>query len=109
LREKLSRGLPRTGRGSPLAGHWVTTIHGLCGSVIREFPREAGMDGEESVLAESEARVMWERALEKLWFDELPEEARLALERLLDRESRTGLAAHLGRLKSLHSFGVLER
>jgi DNA helicase-2/ATP-dependent DNA helicase PcrA len=109
LRDKLSRSLPRTEKGSPLSGHWVTTIHGLCGSVIREFPREAGMDGEETVLAEADARVMWERALEKLWFDELPEDVRLALEQLLDRESKDSLADLLARLKSLFTFRVFER
>src|SRR4051812_25332667 len=49
LREKLSeRGLIDEDQGR----HLVTTIHGLCSAVLREFPRFADLDGEETVLTE---------------------------------------------------------
>ena len=77
------------------------TIHGLCGAVLREYPREAGYDGEERMLSESEARLLWERAIEALWFEELAEEVSAALSRLLARESLGGLKALLARAREL--------
>ncbi|OFZ21502.1 MAG: hypothetical protein A2X94_08935 [Bdellovibrionales bacterium GWB1_55_8] len=100
LREKL------TLRIGPLQKHWVMTIHGLCGSVLREFPREAGFDGEESMLAESEAQLLWEEAMETLWFEELPRPAKDALDLLLSRESRDSLSDLLRRTRDLHLFGI---
>src|SRR3954452_1815177 len=68
LRAKLSQGLLSSGDPSSrgIHPHWVMTIHGLCGAVIREYPRQAGFDGEESVLAEAEASLLWDRAIEAL-------------------------------------------
>lgn len=110
LREKLASKLAAAGVPGGLgAGHVVTTIHGLCGSVIREFPREAGFDGEESVMNESEATLLWEQSIEKLWFDDLPPEIEEAFDRMTSRESRDSLLSLLQRVKSLRSFGVLER
>src|SRR5437773_2588389 len=40
LRAKLSQKMDL-----PKGGHWVMTIHGLCASIVRDFPREAGFDG----------------------------------------------------------------
>ena len=84
LRAKLARNLALKSEGGTLGGNWVMTIHGLCGAVIRENPREAGFDGEETMLSESEAQLLWERALESLWMDELPEETLEALELLFE-------------------------
>src|SRR5262245_11324574 len=57
LKEKLSKELAlENGSDAPLKGHLVTTIHGLCASVIRDFPQAADLSGEEVVLAEAEAR-----------------------------------------------------
>lgn len=106
LREKLALKLADHGG---LAQHWVMTIHGLCGTIIREFPREAGFDGEETILSEPETQLLWERALEGLWFDDLPEPVKVALESLLDRESRDGVVGLLRRIRELHGFGVLDR
>lgn len=102
LRERLSLHFP-------LTQHWVMTIHGLAGAIIQEFPREAGFEGSESILPESDARIFWERSLEKLWFDDLPESVEGALQRMMNRESRTSLIQLLGRMKDLQSFGVLDR
>src|SRR4051794_1067310 len=52
LRAKLSTRLSLTGEGGVLSGHWVMTIHGLCAAILREYPREAGYDGEESMMSE---------------------------------------------------------
>ena len=106
LREKLSaRGLLDDDKGK----HLVTTIHGLCATVLREFPRLAGLDGEETVLTQPEAEVLWKQAIHSLWFGELQSEILEALELLLARESRAGLVSLLSRVKSLSGFGVLER
>ncbi|MCC7442745.1 MAG: UvrD-helicase domain-containing protein [Bdellovibrionales bacterium] len=109
LREKLALRLPRSADGPALAPHWVMTIHGLCRAVAREFPREAGIDGEESVLSESEARLLWEQVLDSLWLDPLPEGASRAMDLLLERESRASLERLIARLRDLHGFGAQER
>ncbi|MCM2323836.1 MAG: UvrD-helicase domain-containing protein [Oligoflexia bacterium] len=101
LKVKLSQRLP-------LSRHWVMTIHGLCGAILREFPREAGFDGEESMLSEAEGQLLWERAIEALWFDELPEEVAQGLDELLGRESRDSVVQLLKRARELAAFGVLE-
>ena len=109
LKEKLSQRLTIAGSGSVLSGHWVMTIHGLCGAIIREFPREAGFDGEESILAEGDAQLLWERAIEAIWFDDITPELQAALETILERESRDALNDLLRRMKDLELFGVVER
>lgn len=108
LRGKLSKSFVRLGNPSALNQHWVTTIHGLCGSVLKEFPREAGFDGEESILPEAEAYLLWERALESLWYDEIPPQLEKDLELLLDRESRSGLIDLIDRVRELVPFGVFD-
>ncbi len=106
LREKLSTRLPGE---DPLRRHWVATIHGLCSSIIREFPMEAGFEGEESMMDEAASRLLWQEAVSALWFDELPEALGAALDRLLERERREELEALLLRVRELESFGVLSR
>lgn len=102
LREKLSRNLS-------LDSHWVTTIHGLCGAIVREYPREAGFDGSERVADETEAGALWEQAVSALWFRDLEPGIAFALESLLERESQSSLLLLLARVRSLRSFGVLDR
>ncbi len=109
LRARLSKCLPARAEGGPLAGHWVMTIHGLCGAILREFPREAGFDGEEAMLSEPESQLLWEQSLESLWSDELPESVRVAVDRILLRETRASLEQLLRRVRSLAGFGVLDR
>lgn len=108
LRDKLSERLPLRGEAGPLSSHWVMTIHGLCNSVLREFPREAGFDGEESMLSEPESQALWDQAVEGLWFDDLKGELKHSLDRLLNRESRDGLADLLKRTRELKGFGAME-
>ncbi len=97
------------------SSHWVSTIHGLCGSIVREFPREAGFDGEERLLSEVESRQVWARALEPLWFDGLGGEGgveglnRSVLERLLDRERRDEVENLLARIRGLSGLGIIEK
>ncbi len=100
LREKLSAQVP-------LPGHWVMTIHGLCGSIIREFPRQAGYHGDERMLSQPEAEAMWERAIEALWFEEIPTDIQEQAEVLLERESRSGFIDLLRRVRELALQGAL--
>jgi ATP-dependent exoDNAse (exonuclease V) beta subunit len=102
LRLKLAKKIPLDA-----GNHWVMTIHALCAAVLREFPREAGFDGEESMASEPEARALWEQAVQSLWGDGLPEEVASAMDHLLSRESRASVIALLARAKSLDSFGAL--
>jgi DNA helicase-2/ATP-dependent DNA helicase PcrA len=112
LRAKLTQRLSVEGKSANesevLKGHCVTTIHGLCASVLREFPREAGFDGEESMLSEGESQRFWERAIEQLWADQTPLEVEQALEKLLNRESRSTLTDLLRRTRDLYAVGVLD-
>ncbi len=108
LRAKLTR-LTLKLQGRPLHGHVVTTIHGLCSSIIREYPREAGFDGDETMLSESEATGLWRRALDALFFDELPPEVEAAFSALADRESRASLYDLLRRVRDLQANDVLEK
>ena len=108
LKEKLCAKLDLNGKGGALSGHWVMTIHGLCAAIIKENAQIAGLDGEESVLSESEAKLLWEQAVDRLWFEQLPQSVEQNLQYLLDRESRVSLLGLLQRVKSLTTFGVLD-
>ncbi len=108
LRVKLTQVLGRFKPLRPLESHWVMTIHGFCGAVLREFPRSAGKDGEERVLSELESKMLWEQSVEALWADGLPEELSGALDLLLFRESVASLVDLLDRLKRLAHFGAGE-
>jgi ATP-dependent exoDNAse (exonuclease V) beta subunit len=108
LREKLTE-LSFELRGEGLRGHWVTTIHGLCAHVLKEFPREAGFDGTETQLTDSESSELWQKSIEVLWFEELPEEVDAALEACLDRDTRENLVSLLARVRDLSSLGLFER
>lgn len=107
LRAKLSISLAELGVPGAFNQHWVMTIHGLCGSILREFSREAGFDGEETILSEAEVQLYWKRAVESLWLDELSETLVESLEWLLDRESQESLNSLLRRSRELLLFGVL--
>lgn len=90
-----------------LQGHWVQTIHGLCASILKEYPQEAGCDGDERILTQIEADHVWGQALESLWFDPLSAEAESAFRQLHERETRNTLLPLLGRVRDLAGFGVL--
>ena len=104
LRESLTQNL----EGVDLSDHWVKTIHGLCASVIQEFPVAAGLQGGESILVEDEAALLWGRSLEILWTSTDNAAITAALERLLSQYSRESLEKLLLKLRSLKSFGVEE-
>jgi ATP-dependent exoDNAse (exonuclease V) beta subunit len=108
LRAKLTR-LTLELQGRPLQGHVVATIHGFCSSIIREYPREAGFDGDETMLSENEAASLWSQALDGLFFEELPPEIDTAFSRLSERETRGELYKLLGRVRDLQANGVLVR
>ncbi len=108
LRAKLTR-LTLDLQGRPLQGHVVTTIHGFCSGIIREYPREAGFDGDEKMLSEAEASTLWSQALDVLFFEELPPEVEAAFGPLADRESRSSLYDLLARVRNLQANGVLDR
>lgn len=91
-----------------LQGHWVMTIHGLCSAILREYPREGGFDGEESILAEDEAQTLWERAMEVLWYNDLAPEIEHAVDLLSQRETKEQLLELLIRVRELRLFGVVE-
>ncbi len=105
LRDKLSRAL-RDSPGFDLSRHWITTIHGLCGTILREFPAESGFQGDERVLSELEAGRLWQRALESLWSEEDPGSI---LQRVLEREAKTGTESLLLRFRELEATGAVEK
>ncbi len=86
--------------------HWVTTIHGLCATILREFPQETEYEGDETQLSEPEVQLLWEKAVDSLWADQLPEDTAQALAVILDREGRDGTHQLLKRVKELYSFGI---
>ena len=73
---------------------WVKTIHGLCLSIIQEFPLEAGLRGGERIILQDEAESLWERSLYLLWTRNENQEITAAIERLLNRYSKSMLEAN---------------
>ncbi len=109
LRASLSRRFSSLGlasEGGVLSGHWVMTIHGLCASVLREYPREAGVDGEENILSEPEGKLLWEKAVDSLWLEEIPDDVAAALDVLMSRESRSEILELLERVRNLELLDV---
>jgi ATP-dependent helicase/nuclease subunit A len=102
LRERLMLVLP-----NGLRGHWVTTIHGLCGSILRENARAGGFEGEEQMLSPAEQEAYWQQALESLWYLDLEGEVGQALDTLLKRESRASLVQLLARVRELELSGAI--
>ena len=86
----------------------VMTIHGLCAAILRDFPREAGFDGEEEMLSGSEAELLWDKVLESLWMLDLPPSLQKSLDFLLQRETLSSLGDLFNRVRELSLFGVLE-
>lgn len=107
LREKLTRHFLAMGDVSQIDRHRMTTIHGLCGSILKDYPRMGGLDGEERLLGAAEAGWLWEEVTEYLWSEDLSLELQKAWDLLLERESKFSLVALLRRVKELEPFGVL--
>jgi ATP-dependent exoDNAse (exonuclease V) beta subunit len=104
LKESLTSKL----KGVELSDHWVKTIHGLCASIIQEFPAAAGMQGGERILVEDEAGRLWQRSLDVLWSSSENPAISEALDRLLTQYKREPLEKLFSKLRSLQSFGVEE-
>lgn len=92
---------------SRLCGPRVSTIHGLCASLIRENSYESGVDSEFFLLGESDAQFFWRKALDWLWTASLPSDVEKSFDFLLERETHSSLHELLGRVKNLFSFGIL--
>lgn len=99
LRKKLSQAMD-------LKSHWVMTIHGLCGSILRDFPVQAGFQGDERVMDEVETSAVWERSTQALWAGDLPTEIAADVDALLDREKRSDLLALISRYRTLNALGA---
>lgn len=110
LKESLSQGLKDAGLSPSLssgsAHHWVKTIHGLCASIIQEFPESAGLQGGERILVEDDASRLWTKSLNVLWTSSENAEISESVDRLLTTYSRAQLEALFSKLRSLISFGV---
>lgn len=88
--------------------HWVKTIHGLCSTIIQEFPHAAGLSGGERILLQNEAEELWERSIELLWTRDDSVEVSAALENLLKSYSTTQLEWLIKRYRYLQSVGPRE-
>jgi ATP-dependent helicase/nuclease subunit A len=113
LRENLKKGFIDAGFDSLYVQeigrhHWIKTIHGLCLSIIQEFPLEAGLLGGERIILQDEADELWERSLYLLWTRNENKEISDAVDRLLKAYSKTMLETNFKQLKNLISFGVDE-
>ena len=110
LKESLVKGFEAAGLTQSLtsggAHHWVKTIHGLCASIIQEFPEAAGLQGGERILVEDQASLLWTKSLEVLWTSSENAEISEAIDRLLAVYSRQQLEALFLKLRSLLAFGV---
>ncbi len=111
LKESLKKGFQKEGFDSLYLQemgrhHWIKTIHGLCLSIIQEFPLESGLLGGERIILQDEADRLWERSLYLLWTRNENKEISLAVDRLLHRYSRGMLESNFKQLRSLISFGV---
>jgi ATP-dependent exoDNAse (exonuclease V) beta subunit len=113
LKESLKKGFLKAGYDTRFVQemsrkHWVKTIHGLCLSIVQEFPLEAGLHGGERIIMQEETDRLWQRSLYLLWTRSENAEISEATARLLDRYSRKMLEANFKQLRSLISFGVAE-
>ena len=111
LRDSLKKGFHQDGKDALFLQemgrhHWIKTIHGLCLSIIQEFPLEAGLHGGERIILQDEAESLWERSLYLLWTRNENQEITSAVERLLHRYSKSMLESNFKQLRSLISFGV---
>lgn len=59
------------------AGNRVSTIHGLCGQIVRDFPAIANVSPLATTLAPLEAKEFQSRVLEEMFVSPSPEEAQI--------------------------------
>ena len=108
LKESLAEGFLKAGVYETRHSHWVKTIHGLCSTIIQEFPTEAGLQGGERILVEDESGRLWEKSINLLWSQNENEGISIAIEKLLAIYSKSTLEGLFRKLRSLKSFGVDE-
>jgi ATP-dependent exoDNAse (exonuclease V) beta subunit len=89
--------------------HRLGTLHGLCGAILREHPRAAGLEGGERILPPEEAAPLWTAAMERLWWGDEASDVEDALALLLKERSVSVLTKLLTRLREVSSFGAIER
>jgi len=106
LKESLARGFLDEGITQDRQSYWVKTIHGLCSTILQEFPVQAGLQGGERILLEDESGRLWGRSVNLLWSQNENQEVSAALDRLLQVYSKKKLETLLAKLRSLMSFGV---
>jgi len=106
LKESLARGFLDAGIVQDRQSYWVKTIHGLCSTILQEFPVQAGLQGGERILLEDESGRLWGRSVNLLWSQNENPEVSGALDRLLQVYSKQKLETLIAKLRSLMSFGV---
>ena len=106
LKDSLANGFLKAGIYEKRHAHWVKTIHGLCSTIIQEFPTAAGLQGGERILVEEESARLWQKSLNLLWSQNENEAITNAIVRLLAIYSKSTLENLFQKLRSLKSFGV---
>jgi ATP-dependent helicase/nuclease subunit A len=106
LKTSLAEGFAKENAIFDPRSHWVKTIHGLCATIIQDFPLQAGLQGGETVLQEDQANQLWERSVTLLWSQNESAEISESVDQLLQLYSRSTLETLLKKLRSLMSFGV---
>ena len=108
LKESLAKGFLEAGFYQERQSHWVKTIHGLCSTIIKEFPTQAGLQGGERILLEDQSERLWLKSVNLLWSQNENQEINEALDRLFPVYSKSTLESLFKKLRSLKSFGVDE-
>ena len=108
LKASLAKGFIEDGVPYDSKTHWVKTLHGLCSTILQEFPLQAGLQGGEKIILEDESSRLWERSLNLLWSQNDNQELTEAVGLLLETYSKSTLEGLLQKLRSLMSFGVDE-
>jgi ATP-dependent exoDNAse (exonuclease V) beta subunit len=106
LKESLAKGFLKAGVSQDRQSHWVKTIHGLCSTILQEFPVQAGLQGGEKILLEDESTRLWSRSVNLLWSQNENSDISAALDELLKIYSKQKLENLFLKLRSLMSFGV---
>ncbi|MBI3534869.1 MAG: UvrD-helicase domain-containing protein [Deltaproteobacteria bacterium] len=89
--------------------HWIMTIHGFCGAILKEYPMSVGLNGTEQILSAFESKALWDESFRSLFWDlNLPAIVERALDFFMELESTESLFGLLTRVRELQCFGVFE-
>lgn len=110
LRKNLEQALRE--RNLPPHRHWIKTIHGLCSTILQEFPHDSGLAGGEKILLQHEAEQLWAHSVELLWTQDASQEVTEALDALLESYSTSQVEWLIKRFRYLtlvdpHSTQIL--